>query len=293
MRVTHQLMGQSLNHHLSTSLRRLYDENRKIAAGTRIQYPSDDPVGLEATMRLGSMVRRLEQYNRNVDDALAWLGLTESALAQAGEGVHRARELAVQAANGSLTASDRGDIAKEISQIIDDLLHIGNTRYGDRYIFGGIKTAAPPFDQQGGGYTYVGSPAGQHIEYEIGPGLTLRVGVNGDEVFVPVIDALSNLETALLNDDSAAIDQALGELDDAFSTMLRWRSEVGARMNRLELTQSRYEQDILNAKALVSEKEDIDYAEAIMRLKQEESVYRAALAVSARIIQPTLIDFLR
>ena len=293
MRVTHQLMGQSLNHQLSKSLRRLYDENRKIATGTRIQYPSDDPVGFEATTRLGATIRRLEQYHKNVDDALAWLGLTESALAQAGEGVHRARQLAVQAANGTLTEGDRADVAREIAQIIDDLLDIGNTRYGSRYIFGGLKGDAPPFVRQEHGFAYVGSSSGEWVEYEIGPGLTLRVGVNGDEALVPVLDALTALESALHANDTTEIDRALGELDAAFGTLLRWRSEVGARMNRLELTQARYEQDVLSARSLLSEKADVDYADAIMRLKQEESVYRAALAVSARIIQPTLIDFLR
>lgn len=282
-----------MNHHLSKSLRRLYDENRKIAAGTRIQYPSDDPVAFEATTRLGATIRRLEQYNKNVDDALAWLGLTESALAQAGEGVHRARELAVQAASGTLTEADRLDVAREISQIIDDLLDIGNTRYGDRYVFAGLKTTTAPFVREEDGYAYVGSPATEHLEYEIGPGLTLRIGVNGDEAILPLLDALSALETALVENDTVAIDQALGGLDEAFNSLLRWRSEVGARMNRLELTQARYEGDVINARALLSEKEDVDYAEAIMRLKQEESVYRAALATSARIIQPTLIDFLR
>ena len=197
MRVTHQLMGQSLNHHLSKSLRRLYDENRKIATGTRIQYPSDDPVGFEATTRLGATIRRLEQYHKNVDDALAWLGLTESALAQAGEGVHRARQLAVQAANGTLTEGDRADVAREIAQIIDDLLDIGNTRYGSRYIFGGLKGDAPPFVRQEDGFAYVGSSSGEWVEYEIGPGLTLRVGVNGDEALVPVLRRADRLGVGL------------------------------------------------------------------------------------------------
>lgn len=285
-------MTQSMNHNLGTSLRRLYSENQKLATGKRIQYPSDDPVALEATMRLGTMVSQLGQYQKNVRDAEAWLNLTESSFAQIGEGVHRARALSINAANGTLAEGDRADVAKEVAQIREDIFSIGNTRFGDRYIFGGTKTQSEPFINNGT-HSYVGATGDQTISYEIGPGITLQVGVNGDEAILPVLDALSTLETALINNDTQGIDHALGRLDDAFGNLLRWRSEVGARMSRLELTEDRYAQDVLNVKALISDKEDVDYAETIMRLKEEESVYRAALATGARIIQPTLLDFLR
>lgn len=292
MRVTHRLMTQSMNHNLGASLRRLYAEQEKISTGKRIHYPADDPVGLESAMRLGSMVNEYEQYQRNVDDAVAWLSLTESSLAQIGEGLHRVRELTVNAANGTLTDSDRQDIAKEIAQIRDDVFHIGNTRFGDRYIFAGTATQRPPFENDNGALVYKGSTQGD-ITYEIGPGTNLGIGVRGDRVILPVLDLLGDLHDALDQGDQAAIDAALGDLDTAFGELLRWRSEVGARMSRLELAESRYADDMIHLKGLISEREDVDYAEAILRLKQEENVYRAALASGARVIQPTLIDFLR
>lgn len=291
MRVTHRLVAQNINHHLHASLRRLYREQEKVATGTRIHYPADDPVGLESAMRLQGMVNQFEQYERNVQDARAWLNLTDSSLNQIGEGLHRARELAVNAANGTLTASDRRDIAKEVAQIWEDVLDIGNTRFGDRYIFAGTATLTPPFDNTGGGYVYNGS--GNDIVYEIGPGTTLEIGVRGDVVIAPVLDVLGELVTALNADDAPAIQDALGKLDAAFGELLRWRAEVGARMSRLELAQARYAEDTVHLKGLVSDRVDVDLAEAILRLKEEESVYRAALATGARIIQPTLIDFLR
>lgn len=292
MRVTQQLMADSLNQHLGASLRRLYQESRKIATGKRIQYPSDDPVAMEASLRLGSVVSQMEQYLKNVADALSWLDITESSLGQIGEGLHRARELAVRAANGPLSPGDRADIAKEIAQIADDLVSIGNTRFGDRYIFGGRRTQSPPFVRNGE-YQYVGSPQGGQVVYEIGPGLTLSLGVTGDAAIMPAVEALVALEKALLSDDFDGTVEALSLIDAAFETVLRWRSEIGARMSRLELTEARYEQDLINLRGLLSDKEDIDYAESIMRLKQEESLYQAALAATARIIQPSLIDFLR
>lgn len=291
-----------MNHNLGTSLRRLYTENNRISTGKKIHMPSDDPIALEASMRLRTMIGQHEQYLQNIADARAWLSLTESSLGQIGDGLHRAREQAVKGANGSLTESDRKDIAKEITQVLDDIFDIGNSRFADRYIFGGTKTQTPPFVNNPS-YVYVGSPGQpdptnpnapeQSIAFEIGPGVRIKVGLHGDDTIMPIIQALDGLVNALENDDSDGVGAALGAIDDAFSTLLRWRSEVGARMNRLDLAEARYADDALNLKGLLSDKEDIDYAEAIMNLKQEENVYRAALATGARIIQPTLMDFLR
>jgi flagellar hook-associated protein 3 FlgL len=73
----------------------------------------------------------------------------------------------------------------------------------------------------------------------------------------------------------------------------RVRADVGARYNRLELTENRLSKNIYNFTKLMSENEDIDQAENIMLLKSEENVYQASLAGGARIIQPSLMDFLR
>ncbi|MFO7320041.1 MAG: flagellin, partial [Bacillota bacterium] len=78
----------------------------------------------------------------------------------------------------------------------------------------------------------------------------------------------------------------------AMDNLLRWRAEVGARVNRLELVRERLSQNQVNLEKLSAEVEGIDIAEVIMRLKMEENVYRAALGAGARIIQPTLLDFL-
>lgn len=303
MRITHRLMAQTMNHNLGAALRRLYVDNKRLSTGKMIHSPSDDPVALEASMRLRTMISQHEQYAKNISDAKAWLSLTESSLGQITEAVHRAREQAVKGASGTLTADDRQDVAREIFQIRDDIFNIGNTRFADRYIFGGTRTQTAPFVYNNGTYEYVGMPgqadpadptvqAGS-IAFEIGDGIEIKVGVHGDVTIMPIIEALGQLLTGLENDDTDAINSALGSLDEAFSNLLRWRAEVGARMNRLELAEARYADDALNLKGLLSDKEDVDFAETIMNLKQEENVYRAALATGARIIQPTLIDFLR
>jgi flagellar hook-associated protein 3 FlgL len=75
-------------------------------------------------------------------------------------------------------------------------------------------------------------------------------------------------------------------------SLLRWRSEVGAKVNRLEMTRERMTDFRINLQRLLSQTEDIDLAQVVMELKMEENAYRTALASGARIIQPSLLDFL-
>lgn len=299
MRVTHRMMSDNLNYNLQAVMRRMHEHNHQLATGRRVRHPSDDPVAVESIMRLKSLVSETEQYLDNVRDGLAWLSLTESALAQIGEGLQRARELAVYGATGTLTAQDRESIAMEIEQIRADILTTGNARIVDRYLFGGNRTDQPPFVEVNGQLVYQGAPGknsgsqGGTIAYEISPGVTVEIAVHGDDAILPALEALDRLSVALRADDTEAIDAALGEVENALEKLLLWRAEVGARMNRMELARERLSENRESVTGLLSDKQDIDVAETILKLKLEENVYRAALAVGARILQPTLMDYLR
>ncbi len=85
----------------------------------------------------------------------------------------------------------------------------------------------------------------------------------------------------------------ISRFDDAIDSNITTRAEIGAKMNRLDLTQSRLEEQEINFESLKSDNEDVDIAETIMNLRMQESVYQASLASGARIMQPTLLDFLR
>jgi len=131
-------------------------------------------------------------------------------------------------------------------------------------------------------------------ELEIASGVKIAVNVLGSELFDQIFQAVTNLRDALYEGDTATVgNQSLAEVEDALDTLLRVRADVGARINRLELADARMQELELNVEQLISDNEDVDLARAIIDLKVAENVYRAALASGARIIQPTLLDFLR
>lgn len=307
-RVTNQMMSQRMLENLWASMRRLDKWNQQLSTGRRISLPSDDPADTETAMRLRTLLREGEQYMRNVDDALAWLEATDAALNHATQVLQRARELIIYGGNGTLTDEARQALATEMNQLIHDLFAVANTKHGQRYLFAGENTLIRPFEailekpddpsSPVGNFQYHGTryePADgfDGLELEIEAGNTLRYNIFGNDVFEPIFEVLiavrKDLENGNLKDLTG---DDLAKFDKAMDNLLRWRAEVGARVNRLELVRERLSQNQVNLEKLSAEVEGIDIAEVIMRLKMEENVYRAALGAGARIIQPTLLDFL-
>jgi flagellar hook-associated protein 3 FlgL len=108
-----------------------------------------------------------------------------------------------------------------------------------------------------------------------------------------LIQDFDDLMTALESGNGNNVSAILTRLDDALDNVLKIRADIGARQNRVELTLNRLSDDYISFTKLLSDNEDADIAEVIMKLKSEENVYNASLAAGARIIQPTLMDFLR
>ena len=108
-------------------------------------------------------------------------------------------------------------------------------------------------------------------------------------VFKVVEDIIKDLRN---NEVSKLSGEDLGNLDEALDNLLAVRSQVGARTLRLENSRNRFEEFSVNFKKLLSLNEDIDVAEVVMQLNEHQNVYQMALAATARVIQPTLLDFL-
>lgn len=305
MRVTNGMMVDHVMRNLQNNLRRMDRLSEQLSSGRRIQVPSDDPAGAAEALRLQSALGETKQYRQNIEDAVSWMNSTDAALAEMGSALQRARELAVYGSTDSLSNLDRQAIADEVDQLLQHLVQVGNTQHGGRYIFAGQQTLTAPFAATVGAVpggvggalgivsvSYQGDTG--TIESEIAPGITMRWNTPGNDVFQPAFDALISLRDNLRSGNSTQISQVdLANLDQAVDSTLRWRADNGAKVNRLEVTKGRLDDLEVNLTKLVSKVEDADIAEVVMQLAQAESVYKAALGTGARIIQPTLLDFLR
>jgi flagellar hook-associated protein 3 FlgL len=281
---------------LQGNYRSLSEAQRQVSTGKRIGSPSDDPVGIAIALGLRRDQGATAAWRRNIDDSLTWLSTTDRALDQALDVVQRAHELGVQGGNGTLSTAARALIAAEVDSLRSQFVEIGNSSLGGRFIFGGTATDTQPFDPVA---EAAALPVNTGlISREVAQGSVVSVNITADRLQKPpgatpdIFTLLDNLSTALSTDDFAAIGTALDDLSQHQVNINALRGEGAAKINRLELTASRFEAQEIATGDQLSRIEHADMAEAITDLSMRESVYRSALAVGARVIQPSLVDFL-
>lgn len=301
MRITNNMLINNMLSNLGTNLNRVSKNQSQLATGKKINLPSDEPIVASRALKLRTDVAEIQQFKRNVEDATSWMEITETTLEQIGEVIHRAKELAVQASNGTNTPEDMEKTKLEVEQLKIQMTHLANTTYSGRYIFSGFKTDKPLMDEDG--IFQMDIENGEQIFYEVGIGDDININVTGSDVFnsenkgisgekSSLIQVFDDFIAALESGDESNVGQLLGRIENESDNVLRVRAGVGARMNRLELTANRLDDDNINFTKLMSKNEDVDIAEAIMNLMNELNVYNSSLAVGAKVIQPSLVDFL-
>ncbi len=304
MRITNNMLINNMVNYIGNNLTRMSRYQSQLATGKKIQVPSDDPVVAARALKLRTDVAEIDQYKRNVKDAQSWMDMTEDALAKIGDVLQNVRELTVDGGNGTKTPEDTQKISVEVKQLREQLIQIGNSTYAGRYIFSGFQTDKPLLDKDTGEFLIDVDTTVENIVYEIGVGDDININVAGGDLFGSGGDAVSGTTGKLISDfnalitaldagDHTAVGNMLANIDDDIGNVLRIRADVGARSNRLELSANRLESDTLNFTKLMSENENVDIAETIINLQSEENVYRASLSGGAKIIQPSLVDFLR
>lgn len=290
MRVTQSMLAQNSLRHISKSYERLIKYQDQLSSGKKITRPSEDPVVTIKGMYYRTNLKEVEQYKRNLSEAYLWLDNSEAGLEQANKGLQRLRELIIQANNGSYSEDERDAIVREVKQIKDDLISIANSQVAGRYIFNGTRTDKPPV----AGDPPVVNNNNDPFMVELSKDIRIQVNVTPDNVFnQQMFDTVQAVQTALENNDTTNLDSLLGQLDDHIDALNAERAELGARYNRVEQMEARINQQEVIATKILSDNEDADIERVITDLVTQESVHRASLAVGARIIQPSLIDFLR
>jgi flagellar hook-associated protein 3 FlgL len=298
-RVTQNMMNAQMLRNLNYNLSQMDKLQNQMATGRRINKPSDDPVGISFSMRYRSELSANDQYEKNVDNAISWLDFTDAMLDQATQIIQRVRELAVNGANSTNPPDAMNAIRSEIIQLREQMVTVANSQFNGKYIFNGEKTDVKPYVDDAANPAASAETDGGKIHFEIGVGVLLAVNVTGNEVFGNPGDAdnifqvMDDLIAALGASDYQAVGATLDRIDSRMNSFLAIRSDIGAKTNRIELAQNRLSEISINLQTLQSKTEDADLAEVITNLKTYENIYQSSLSVGARIIRPSLVDFLK
>ena len=293
-RVTNLTMSANAQRTLQTQQSRLSELQEKATTLNKISRPSDDPAATAKALETRSLLAATAQYGRNIDDGNSWLTAADSALEQATNVMHRVKDLMVLAGNGSLSKSGKDAIALELDALNKDLVSIANSKHLGRNIFAGSSDASAAFsnsmppDFKGAGV----SP----VDRRISATQTVRVDADGQTIFGSGTDSVFNSIKSVadsLRGGTAPTSSQLGDVEDRFNSIVDGRAEVGTRQAQLERAGNVNTEleAALDAQRTGIEKADL--GSVIMDLKLQETNYQVALAATARVLQPTLMDFLR
>ena len=300
-RITSQILVDTVLADIRDAQTRLTETQRVLATGKRINTPSDDPIGTARALGFRSAISSTDQFVLNVREASAFASESEASLRVVVDTLHRARELTLSGATGTFNQDQRDIIAQEVNTLLETVVDQANTASSNRYLFAGTRTRIAPFetsvDPVSGEITAV-SYAGnsERFSVQVSSGVTVPVNEPGDEVFQGVQDMFQTLID--IRDDLRAGDTdslstvRLGEIDAVMTQLLDRTALFGAKMNRLDLVQGRLEDQRLSFQTQLSQTEDADLADTMVNLNSRRNALEAALTAGARVLQPSLLDFI-
>ncbi len=292
-RVTQNMITNRSMVNLQSSMARLSRTQEQLSTGRVINRPSDDPVGTASAMRLRSSLAQVAQHQSNAEDGAGWLQMADTTLTGSTELLRRAKELGIQGVNGSNGPRAMAALGQEVSKLRDALLAAANTTYLGRPIFGGVTTGTTAYDASG---SYVGT-SGAGVMRTVATGDRVRVDQDAQAAFGPatrdVFADLAQLSADLTAGNIAGVRNGLTALDAGLERMTSALADVGTRANRLDRAIQAAKDTALTQTQNLTELENVDLAEATIQLKMQEVGYQAALGATSRVIQPSLLDFLR
>ena len=289
IRVTSNGQAQAAQSAMARALSRMNEAQMAVTTGKRILRASDDPVGTAQVLKLNNALGDLEQYRRNGEQATSLLNLTDSALANLGDLARQARDLTLQANNATVSPTARANFAEQIERIKAQVVSVAGTTHNGRYLFSGQKTDTPPFDIADATNTYRGDAGALRVETDRDQYATINIP--GDEVFSQLLNTLDTVRADIVAGKVSS--EGIVGLTEGLDRVLAARGTVGTVSNQITQTRDRLEAVEQEFRVLLSNTEEVDIAQAIVRMQASQNAYEASLAGTARLFEQSLMDYLR
>jgi len=291
-RVTTQTMAATALRNLQSTRGELARMQDRAATLDAISKPSDDPSKTADSLRIRAAQSATTQYASNIDDGRGWLTAADSALSSATGILGQVRDLTVQGANdGALSPTQKEAIAQALEGLRSDLFAQANANYLGRSIFAGNSDTGAAFAAD---LSHSGA-AGSSVQRRIDDGATVRVDADGAAAFGVGAASVFALVDTIVADLRAGtnVGAHLGSIDASLKAVLSEQASVGTRDARIQRAR---EANVEQSGALESQRadvEDLDLTRVILDMQMQQVTYQSALGVTAKVLQPTLMDFLR
>lgn len=370
MRVADKMNFEQVNRNLSKNRKEMAELQNRAASQKTVNKPSDDPIAAARVLGARVDLSGNSQFNKSLDYARSFLEFTDQSLGELTENLIRAKELAISQANdASASGQSRKVVAREIQQIYNQLVQIGNRKLGDRFIFGGFSTQQAPFSIEGeykgdegemqiqtdkqsfvamnvpGSKVFMGvghgsdgitqatptqaltieefeeqkktaqekeqrkleqeklkkqsspdvrSPASNSPKPTFNGELTNKGPISADEVSGEnLFNIVEKMYISLNTNDKTGIQNAIEDMDRAISQVVMARAQVGSRSMALDNARETLQKAKVDNQVLISDMEDADIFQTVSDMNKTESALQATLQTSGKLMQPSLLDFLR
>lgn len=310
MRITNSSMIRSHMYDVQQGLQRMDNLNKQLDSQKQINRVSDDPHKAIKIMNLNNEIKYAEKHNQNVEEVVGWMNNTDANLEEFGTLLGDIKNSILKVGNGTYSDEEMKAIQAEMNEKIKALGETLNTTHGGRYMFGGTSVDEPPvqIEEKDGVVTLKLNPNinSEDLKAEISDGINLDYNVSASEIFNKdgknYLDSINDL-SKIMNDIANGVDvednkqELLGDvkknIDDFFNHTVDTRTKFGVKVNTAEKIKDLNDENILNMKGVLSLEQDVNYVDKFIELKSAEMVYNASIQVGAKLIQPSILDYLR
>jgi flagellar hook-associated protein 3 FlgL len=310
IRVTNQTQTNNSVAYMRQRAAELAKFQDQVSSGFRVKLPSDDPSVFTALSQAKAASARLGAYSQNVSDSTAVLNSGVSTLLETNDVLVRARQIALEGADATTNtdANSIDGLASEVDGLIDRALRAANAQPDGKSLFGGTAITTQPFrvattDAQGRPLTIAYDGAAERARTLTGPNQAADTRYDGSQVFQqPGGDVFQSLialrdqlrDTTLTGPARAqAFQQRIGDLDASRNAVSRTVAEQSSTLLTLESVQSLTSEVKLTADERIGELSGTDYAEAVVKMQEQETALQAIYATTAKLLEPGLLDFIR
>ena len=324
MRITNASMVRSHLYDTQNNLTNMSKINQQISTSKVINTVSDDPHKAIKIMNINNEIKYTEKYNYNIDESVGWMNTTDGALDNVGNLLGEIKETILKVGNGTYSQNEMKSLNEDMNEKIKQLADTLNSTHGGKYLFGGSSVDDAPitvienpdgtvkleFSKDKNRQTIPNTDdlkadisSGINIDYNISVGEILNIK-DGNGNTVNLLDEINNLST-LMNDIANGDEQTAakaketllndtkGKIDTLFDHVVNERTSLGVRVSTAEKIKELNDEDILNIQDVLSKTQDTDVVEKFIELKSAEMIYQASIQVGAKLIQPTILDYIR
>lgn len=298
VRVSERMRFDISNNRMHTARHIADQAGEAMLSGRKLRKLSDAPVDAVRAFKNRDKLANIGQYRRTLDFTRGFMSKSEEALRNLTEVLIRARELAVQQANATWDENTRKTVAEEVKQLSDHAITIGNTTFSDRYVFGGFQTSTPPLSHDG---HYLGDDGSIFVQLD--EDVFRPINISGRAIFEldtseeassePLVHVLQKMFDALNENSVSGIQNSIPKLDGVLQKIANATAIIGARSATLDEYAQRQD---LSEEFLTNEGnklEAVDPVEGAMDMKRAEVTLQSTLNATNRILQPSLLQFMK